>query len=111
MAAYRLLTTWLLEAPRETVWDAIYDAESWPEWWRGVGRTEVGDERLWRSAWRSVLPYTLEFEFEIVRNERPNLLVGEARGELAGTASGASTRARWGRPRPGSGASRPPGGG
>jgi hypothetical protein len=26
MAAYRFLTTWLLEASREAVWDAIYDA-------------------------------------------------------------------------------------
>src|SRR3954468_5175003 len=84
MAAYRFLTTWLLDAPRETVWDAIYDARRWPEWWRGVERTEVVDDRLWRLAWRSVLPYTLEFEFEILRNERPNLLVGRARGELAG---------------------------
>jgi uncharacterized protein YndB with AHSA1/START domain len=84
MAAYRFLTTWLLEAPREAVWDAIYDAGNWPEWWRGVERTEVLDERLWRSAWRSVLPYTLEFEFEILRADRPNVLEGRARGELAG---------------------------
>jgi uncharacterized protein YndB with AHSA1/START domain len=84
MAAYRFLTTWLLDAPRETVWDAIYDAERWPEWWRGVERAEVIDERLWRSAWRSALPYTLEFEFEILRLDRPNVLEGRARGELAG---------------------------
>jgi len=84
MAAYRFLTTWLLAAPRETVWDAIYDARRWPEWWRGVQRTEVVDERLWRSSWRSVLPYTLDFEFEILRNDRPSMLVGRARGELSG---------------------------
>jgi uncharacterized protein YndB with AHSA1/START domain len=84
MAAYRFLTTWLLDAPREPVWDAIYDAARWPDWWRGVERTEVVADRLWRSEWRSVLPYTLEFEFEILRNERPNLLVGRASGELSG---------------------------
>ena len=84
MAAYRFLTTWLFDAPREPVWDVIYDAAHWPEWWRGVVRTAVVDERLWRSAWRSVLPYTLEFEFEILRAERPTLLEGRARGELAG---------------------------
>ena len=67
MAAYRFLTTWLLEAPRQPVWDAIYDARRWPEWWRGVERTEVVGDRLWRSSWRSVLPYTLEFEFEILQ--------------------------------------------
>ncbi len=92
MRPYRFLSTWLLEAPRERVWDAIYDAERWPEWWRGVERMQIaraGDERgqgaLWRSAWRSLLPYTLEFEFELVRVERPSLLEGRARGELAGS--------------------------
>jgi uncharacterized protein YndB with AHSA1/START domain len=87
IAAYRFLSTWLLEAPRERVWDTIYDAERWPAWWRGVERCEVIDDRLWRSAWRSVLPYTLEFEFEILQVDRPNVLEGRARGELSGTGS------------------------
>jgi hypothetical protein len=84
---YRFLTTWLLDAPREDVWEVLYDARRWPEWWRGVERMEVlGPEgRLWRSAWRSVLPYTLEFEFDIVRDQRPYLLEGRASGELTGT--------------------------
>jgi hypothetical protein len=70
MAVYRFLTTWLFDVPREPVWDAIYDAARWPEWWHGVRRTEIvdagdakGEGALWRSAWRSVLPYELEFEF------------------------------------------------
>lgn len=92
MRPHRFLTTWLLDAPVERVWATIYDAESWPRWWRGVERTRVvdaGDERgegaLWRSAWRSILPYTLEFEFAIERVERPHLLVGQARRELSGS--------------------------
>src|SRR3954452_21215667 len=91
-AAYRFLTTWLFDAPREPVWDVIYDAAHWPAWWRGVERAEVvdpGDERgegaLWRSSWRSLLPYTLEFEFAIETVDRPSLLVGRAGGELTGT--------------------------
>ena len=84
MAAYRFLTTWLLDAPREVVWDTIYDAARWPDWWPGVERTEVLSEHLWRSSWRSRLPYTLEFEFEILRVERPHVLEGRAHGELAG---------------------------
>jgi Polyketide cyclase / dehydrase and lipid transport len=87
IAAYRFLSTWLLEAPRGRVWDTIYDAERWPKWWRGVERCEVIDDRLWRSAWRSVLPYTLEFEFEILQVDRPNILEGRACGELSGTGS------------------------
>jgi hypothetical protein len=91
MAAYRFLTTWLFDAVREPVWDVIYDAAHWPEWWRGVRRTDIldpgdakGEGALWRSTWRSVLPYDLEFEFAIRTVDRPNVLVGEARGELSG---------------------------
>jgi hypothetical protein len=92
VAEYRFLTTWLLEAERERVWEAIYDSERWPQWWRGVKRVvelEPGDEtgvgRLARYTWRSRLPYELAFEVLTTRAERPRLLEGEARGELAGT--------------------------
>ena len=69
MASYSFLTTWLLDSPREPVWDAIYDQEAWPQWWRGVEEAEElepGDEdgvgTLSRLVWRSRLPYRLEFE-------------------------------------------------
>src|SRR6476646_6415864 len=91
VAAYRFLTAWLFDSPREPVWELIYDGAGWPTWWRGVERAEVlrpGDESgtgaVWRSAWRSVLPYVLEFEFELLLVQPPSLLVGRARGELAG---------------------------
>jgi uncharacterized protein YndB with AHSA1/START domain len=89
---YRFLTTWLLEAERERVWDAIYESEAWPSWWRGVERVvvlEPGDDngvgQLGRYTWRSKLPYELEFEMRTARVERPCLLEGQASGELAGT--------------------------
>lgn len=66
-AAYRFPHPWLFDAPREPVWGVVYDAAHWPEWWRGVRRTEIvepGDER---------------------GEEPPSLLVGRARGELTGT--------------------------
>jgi uncharacterized protein YndB with AHSA1/START domain len=92
VADYRFLTTWLLEAPRTDVFQAIWDSERWPEWWRGVEsvRTlEPGDEEgvgsLGRFVWRSRLPYRLEFDTRIVRVERPFLLEGRASGELEGT--------------------------
>ena len=85
MARYGFLTTWILEAPIERVWDVLYDAARWPEWWRGVIRTEVLDGgSLWRTTWRSRLPYELDFEFEILETARPHFLLGRARGELAG---------------------------
>ncbi|HEU4980436.1 MAG TPA: SRPBCC family protein [Solirubrobacterales bacterium] len=92
MAEYEFLTTWLLEAERDRVWDAIYESELWPEWWRGVVETERladGDEngvgQVGRYVWKSKLPYKLEFQMRTTRVERPHLLEGEANGELAGT--------------------------
>ena len=91
MPAYRFLTTWIIEAERERVWDAIYDSDSWPRWWRGVTRTERladGDERGIGQRgvyhWRARLPYTVRFEVVSTRVERPHLLEGDASGELAG---------------------------
>ena len=81
----------MLEAPRTRVWDAIYESETWPRWWRGVTSTtelEPGDEdgigRIGRYTWRSKLPYDLEFDMRITRIKKPYLLEGEASGELAG---------------------------
>jgi hypothetical protein len=92
MADYRFLTTWLLEAERERVWDAIYESERWPEWWRGVLETErlaegdvSGVGQVGRYVWKSKLPYKLEFAMRTTRVERPCLLEGAASGELAGT--------------------------
>lgn len=92
MAEYSFLTTWLLDSPREPVFEAIHDQERWPSWWRGVevaeelsrppGGADVGT--VSRMVWRSLLPYRVEFEIETTRVERPSLLEGRADGELAG---------------------------
>jgi uncharacterized protein YndB with AHSA1/START domain len=91
MAEYRFLTTWLLHAPRESIWDAIYESEKWPEWWHGVleaEKLEEGDEsgvgQYGRYVWKSKLPYRLEFFVRTTKVERPHLLEGNASGELAG---------------------------
>ena len=88
---YEFLTTWVLAAPRERVWDAIYDSDSWPRWWRGVLETEreaagdvTGIGQIGRYVWRSKLPYNLEFRMETTRVEPPHLLEGHATGELEG---------------------------
>jgi uncharacterized protein YndB with AHSA1/START domain len=89
---YRFLTTWLIDAPREDVFQAIWDSERWPSWWRGVESVvtlEKGDDEgvgsLGRYVWRSRLPYRLEFDVRITRVERPHLMEGHSSGELAGT--------------------------
>jgi uncharacterized protein YndB with AHSA1/START domain len=92
LAEYQFLTTWLLEAERARVWEAIYDSERWPEWWKGVleaEKLEEGDEngvgQFGRYVWRSKLPYKLEFHARTTRVQRPHLLEGTVEGELAGT--------------------------
>jgi uncharacterized protein YndB with AHSA1/START domain len=91
MPEYRFLTTWLLQTEVEPVWDAIYDSERWPEWWKGVleaDKLEEGDAtgvgQYGRYVWKSKLPYRLEFFVRTTEVERPHLLVGDASGELAG---------------------------
>jgi uncharacterized protein YndB with AHSA1/START domain len=91
MAEYRFLTTWLLETDRERVWDAIYDSERWPEWWKGVleaekleGGDATGVGQYGRYVWKAKLPYRVEFRIRTTRVDRPRLLEGDATGELAG---------------------------
>ena len=76
----------MLDAERQAVWWTLRDAERWPEWWRGVERVTVlaPDER-YRIAWRSRVPYELEFDFEVIDLDEPRSMRGVASGELAGT--------------------------
>jgi hypothetical protein len=89
VADYSFLTTWLLESPREPVWEAIHDQQRWPEWWRGVEEVhqlrDGGDVGSVASmVWKSLLPYRVRFEVTTTRVERPRLMEGRATGELAG---------------------------
>ena len=59
MRTYSFLTTWLLDAPRDRVWEAIWE-------------------------WRSRLPYDLVFDMRTTRADVPRLLEGEGSGELVG---------------------------
>jgi hypothetical protein len=91
VSEYSFLTTWCLAAPRGQVWDAIWESERWPEWWRGmvasrhlVDGDETGVGQVGRYTWRSLLPYTLDFEMTTTKVDKPRLLEGHAVGELDG---------------------------
>jgi hypothetical protein len=91
VAEYAFLTTWLLESPRQPVWEAIYDQAAWPRWWRGVETAEevrAGDENgvgtVSQMTWKSLLPYRISFEVTTTRVEHPHLMEGRAVGELEG---------------------------
>jgi hypothetical protein len=90
---YRFLTTWLLAAEREPIFELLWDSARWPEWWPGViaaEETDPGDPasglgRRGRYEWRSTIPYPVRFEVVATRVEPPALLEGEATGGLVGT--------------------------
>ena len=91
MTQFSLTTTWLIEAPLESVWDAIYESERWPSWWPHVVRVQetvrgenggIGNVR--RYTWRTRLPYRLSFDAKTTRIERLVLLEGAVDGELNG---------------------------
>ena len=65
----------------------------YPEWWKGVRTATVlepgegggdGVGTLYRLEWRSVLPYSLQFDSRITRFEAPHHFEGQVSGELVG---------------------------
>lgn len=92
MTHYVLTNEWQLDAPVDRVWDVLLRSADWPAWWHGirsVEQIESGDDsgvgmRL-RQQWRSLLPYTLKLDLEILHVEQRRLLVGRATGDMAGT--------------------------
>jgi hypothetical protein len=81
-----------LETSRAAAWEVLQDPLRWPEWWRGVQRVselDGGDGRRvgsrYRIAWRSRVPYELEFDFVVRRVDEPCCMEGEALGNLTGT--------------------------
>lgn len=92
MAEYEFVTFWRLTAPIDKVWNAIYEVEDWPSWWKGVESVAVlepGDANgigtLRRYTWKSKLPYRLIFQMRTTRVEPPHRLDGVAEGELEGS--------------------------
>lgn len=91
MARYGFLTTWVVAAPIERVFDALHATEAYPSWWKGVlevERLEQGDAdgvgSVDRYVWKSKLPYKLEFRSRTTMSRRPYEMAGEAFGELTG---------------------------
>jgi hypothetical protein len=70
----------------------LQDPLHWPEWWRGVVRAEAldgGDPgrvgSRYRVAWRSRIPYELEFDFTVRGLEAERWMEGDATGDLEGS--------------------------
>ncbi len=89
---YEFVTVWRFDAPIEKVWAQIKDSALWSDWWKGVLKVEklkdgdAGDiGAIYRSTWKSALPYKLIFSSETVRVENLKIIEVRAFGELEGT--------------------------
>jgi uncharacterized membrane protein len=89
---YAFVTKWKIAAPLEEVWDAIYDSENWPGWWKSVLTVKeiekgdncgIGSVRVYKL--RSPLYYTLSFSLLLTKREDHKILEGLASGDLEGT--------------------------
>jgi len=91
MSDYEFTSVWNIDAPLPAVWELIKNADTWPEWWRGVlSNVELtpgdadGIGSIRRSVWKSRLPYKLEFDSELLRIEHHRLIEVRAFGHLEG---------------------------
>jgi uncharacterized protein YndB with AHSA1/START domain len=89
MREYVFIDEWDVEAPLESVFEALADASTYPEWWRPVyidvrcdGPPEVG--RVSKQHFKGRLPYTLRTTSEITRMDQPHSFAVSVVGDLTG---------------------------
>ncbi len=105
---YLFVDEWEVAAPRESVFDAIADARSYPVWWRPVyldvesdGPPAVGKES--RQHFKGRLPYHLRTRSVIAEIDPPRTITADVDGDLRGrgtwtltsTESGTHVRFDW----------------
>lgn len=88
---FHLFTTWLIDAPVETIWRELNTPTRWPEWWPAVKEVRMlregnaaGIGTIHRMRWTTALPYDLVFDMESTRIEPMSVIEGRARGEVEG---------------------------
>jgi uncharacterized membrane protein len=91
MQQYNFVTHWKIEAPVEKIWPIIKASEQWPTWWKALKKVDIirkgnasGVGEVSQSTWRTALPYTLAFNFEVTEVIDFQRIAGRAFGELEG---------------------------
>ena len=87
---YVFVDEWDVAAPPETVFDAIADARSYPQWWSPVyidvesddGAPHVGKES--RQHFKGRLPYHLHTRSVIAELDQPHTITADVDGDLRG---------------------------
>ncbi|MBX7110002.1 MAG: SRPBCC family protein [Chitinophagales bacterium] len=93
MHEYTFVTVWKLKhTSLAEAWNTIKAVEEWPQWWKGVisvTTIKEGDAdcigKVSRFIFKSVLPYRLVFQLELIRLQHHHFMIGQASGELEGT--------------------------
>lgn len=80
---FDLVSHWHLQAPRETVWQALCDTPRWPLWWRHVRRVQ-GEPRHRRIDWATPLGYGFTVDIELIEALPPERLRGRSSGRMQG---------------------------
>ena len=82
---FRMTSRWRLPFARNTVFDALADADAYPTWWPQVHDVHRVDERSGTARLRSLLPMSLYVSaVEEVRDPRRGILRATLAGDLVG---------------------------
>jgi Polyketide cyclase / dehydrase and lipid transport len=84
---YAFRSEWRIGAAPDTVYAALADVESYPDWWHQVRSARWIDDRSGELTCRSLLPYDLTF---VVEREIEDPVDRVLRGRLTGDLRGAS---------------------
>ncbi len=97
MRPYLFIDEWDVAAPPESVFDALADSRSYPDWWRPVylgvesaGSPEIGAES--RQHFKGRLPYHLHIRSVITELDPPHRVRAEVDGDLRGRGTWTLTR-------------------
>ncbi len=89
---FHLVSEWRFDAPLQRVWDEIFRADDWPQWWSAVKRVDlltpggelgVGAVRMF--TWGTALPYRNRLRITVERVEPMRIIEGRAEGDLEGS--------------------------
>ena len=87
---YHFQTIWYINAPRQTVSDALFHEDDWTKWWQGLERAEIlnhtmGEGSEVATTWRSKAGYRLRFTLHITTFRPGQYIAFTAKGDLVGS--------------------------
>ena len=81
---YVFVDEWDVDAPQEVVYEVVADARTYPDWWKPVYGTVEGDRQRTRHRFKGRLPYRLDMQAEMVREDPPRQFEVRVDGDLRG---------------------------